>query len=177
MELDGPLLAGLIFVLRVMNYSVGTVRLVLIGRGIRMWASLLAAVEALIFAVVIAGVVQDLENVLNMTAYCLGAAVGSWAGMELESRLVKSYVIVNVFASEGGDIIAAHMRAAGYGVTQMMGEGRDGMVMTLRSVINKREVTRLNKLINEVNPAAFIAIEEARGVRHGWLGTGRGKTL
>jgi uncharacterized protein YebE (UPF0316 family) len=177
MTLEGSLLALAILVLRIINYSVGTLRLVAIGRGLKLFAAVLAAFEGLIFAVVIAGVVQDLENILNLTAYCLGASLGSWAGMELEARLVKSYVIANIFSAEKGRTIAERLREAGYGVTETIGEGRDGIVITLRSVINKREMTSFTRLVNEINPDAFIAVEEARGVRHGWLGTGRGKTL
>ena len=177
MALEGPDLALAIFVLRILNYSVGTFRLVMIGRGYRLQASLLAIVEAFIFAVVIAGVVQDLGNVLNVSAYCLGAAVGSWTGMELESRLIKSYVIANIFTVQHGHQLAQHLRDSGFGVTEIIGEGRDGMVITLRSVINKREMPRLSKLVNKFAPDSFIAVEEARGVRQGWLGTGKGKTL
>jgi len=177
LTLEGPLLALAILVLRIINYAVGTLRLVAIGRGLKLLAATLAAFEALIFAIVIAGVVQDLENILNLTAYCLGAALGSWVGMALEARLVKSYVIANIFSADKGRTLAEKLREAGYGVTEIIGEGRDGIVVTLRSVINKREMTRFTRLVNDVNPNAFIAVEEARGVRHGWLGTGRGKTL
>jgi len=175
--MEGLLLAGAIFVLRVLNYAIGTLRLVAISRGLRTMAAVLAAIEALIFAVVIAGVVQDLENIVNLTAYCLGASGGSWLGMELEARLVKSYVIANVFVAHDATTLTEKLREAGFGVTATIGEGRDGIVMTLRSVINKREMTTFNGIVNKVTPDAFVAVEEARGIRQGWFGTGKGRTL
>lgn len=177
MILEGPLLALAIFFMRVMNYSIGTLRLVAISRGRRLPAAVLAAFEALIFAVVIAGVVKDLEDIPNLIAYCLGASVGSWLGMELEARLVKSFVIANVFVAENGHTLANKLREAGYGVTEVIGEGKDGIVITLRSVLNKREMIAFNKLVSTTAPDAFVAVEEARGIRHGWFGTGRGRTL
>jgi len=175
--MDGLLLALAIFFMRVFNYAVSTLRLVSISRGQRLWAAVLAVIEAFIFAVVIAGVVQDLENIPNLTAYCLGAAGGSWLGMELEARLVKSYVIANVFAAEAGQTLAEKLRDAGYGVTSTISEGRDGIVVTLRSVLNKREMQAFNKVVNQYAPNAFVVVEEARGIRQGWLGVGRGKTV
>lgn len=175
--MDGLLLALAIFIMRVLNYAVGTIRLVAISRGQRVLASVLAAFEALVFALVIAGVVQDLENVLNLAAYCLGASGGSWLGMVLEARLVKSYVIANVFAAAAGQTLAETLRDAGYGVTATISEGRDGIVVTLRSVLNKRELPAFNKVVMQVAPDAFVAVEEARGIRHGWFGTGKGRTL
>jgi uncharacterized membrane-anchored protein YitT (DUF2179 family) len=44
-------------------------------------------------------------------------------------------------------------------------------------VINKREVNRLIAIVQDISPDAFIALEEARGVRRGWIGTGRGRTI
>jgi uncharacterized protein YebE (UPF0316 family) len=164
----------LIFILRVMNYAIGTLRLVSITRGRRFVAGSLAMLEGLVFAVVIAGVVNDLQNIPNLLAYCLGAGVGSWVGMELESRLVRSYTIVNVFASSGGTQITETLRNAGYGVTTTISQGRDGDVMMIRSVIDKRQVKPFTKIVENLNDKAFIAVEEVRGVERGWLGVGRG---
>lgn len=175
---DSPvILVILIFVLRVLNFAIGTVRLVAIARNQRLIAAVMAGVEALIFAVVITGVVQDLQNIPNLIAYCGGASVGSWLGMELESRLVRGYMIINVFANQNGQELAAELRDAGFGVTLTVSEGRDGQVMMLRSVVDKRDVKRYDKLVNQLNGNALVAMEEARGVRHGWFGLGRGKPL
>lgn len=167
-------LALAIFSMRILNYAVGTIRLVVITRGRRVLASMLASVEAFIFAVVIANVVSNLENIPNLVAYCAGAALGSYVGMVLESRLVKGYMIVNVITHRNGHDIAVTLRNAGFGVTESSGEGRDGAVVILRSVINRRDVRRLTELVQQVSPQAFVAIEEAHGVQHGWLDTGRG---
>ncbi|TVR20305.1 MAG: hypothetical protein EA396_10780 [Anaerolineaceae bacterium] len=167
----------LIFVLRVLNYALGTLRLVSITRGMKTAAAALAAIEALVFAVVIAGVVSDLQNLPNLLAYCLGASAGSWVGMELESRLVRSYTIVNIFANQKGFEITEALRGAGYGVTTTLSQGKDGDVVTLRSVVDKRDVKVLVALAHDINPAAFVAVEEARGIQRGWLGVGRGGKL
>jgi uncharacterized protein YebE (UPF0316 family) len=174
LTIEGLLLALGIFVMRVLNYAIGTVRLVAITRNFRLLAAGLAALEALVFAVVIANIVTDLGNIVNLFAYCLGASVGSWAGMMIEARLITSYMIANVITSVKGHEMAVALREAGFGVTEATGEGRDGLVTTLRSVINKRDVPRLSKMVQSLNPEAFIAVEEARGVQRGWVGSGRG---
>jgi uncharacterized protein YebE (UPF0316 family) len=163
----------LIFLLRVLNYAIGTLRLVFITRGKRLIAASLAGIEALIFAVVIADVVQDLNNVPNLIAYCFGAGFGSWVGMVLETKLIRSYTIVNVFANQDGLEITESLRQAGYGVTTTISQGKDGEVLTLRSVIDRRQVKTFMKAVHKINPNVFIAIEEARGIDRGWLGVGR----
>lgn len=177
MTVEAVLFAVLIFVLRVINYAISTLRMVSITRGQRWLAAILAILEAYIFVVVIAEIVGDLENFINLFAYCAGAAGGSWAGMVLEARLIRGHMIVNIFANVQGREIAMALREAGYGVTEFVGQGRDGEVTTLRSVVDKRDVKKFSKLVNDANPNAFIAMEEARTVRHGWLGIGRGRTV
>lgn len=173
-ELDGFVLASLIFVLRILNYAIGTIRLVVTTRNMRLLAAGLAFIEALIFAVVIANIVQDLDNLLNLMAYCLGAAAGSYLGMVLEARFVTSFRIVNVITHDQGHAIALAIREAGFGVTESIGEGRDGSVTTLRSVVTNRELPAILAAIRELNPDAFVAVEEARTVRRGWIRTAAG---
>jgi uncharacterized protein YebE (UPF0316 family) len=54
-------------------------------------------------------------------------------------------------------------------VTEALGEGREGAVTMLRSVVVQRDVPKTLKIVREVCPEAFIALEELRGVQHGWL--------
>ncbi len=166
---DAVLLAALLFTLRIINYAVSTMRLVFISRGQRPLAAALALLEALIFAVVMASVVADLSNWLNLGAYCLGAAAGSYIGMMLESRLITSYRTVNVIVQKFGEDIARTLRMAGYAVTESEGRGLQGQVTMLRSVVNAREVPDIIAIIQNVNPEAFIQVEEARTIRSGYM--------
>ncbi len=167
--IDIVALAVLIFTMRVLNYAIGTLRLVAITRQRRIMASALAAVEAFVFAVVIANVIQDLENVINLTSYCLGASVGSYVGMMLEARYITGFAIVNVITSFKGHDIAIALREKGHGVTETRGEGKDGVVTTLRTVVNKRNIPQITQMVHEISPEAFITIEDARMVQRGWV--------
>jgi len=164
--------AGLIFVLRVINYAISTIRLVFIARNRRFLAAMLAFVEAFVFAVVMARIVSDLSNALNLIAYCLGASVGSYVGMAIETRFVTSYSTLTVITQELGEQIACRLRDCGYGVTITHGEGRDGAVDILRSSASSRDIQGMVNIIRAINPHAFIEIEQARALMHGWLPTG-----
>jgi uncharacterized protein YebE (UPF0316 family) len=92
--------------------------------------------------------------------------------MLLESRLITSYMTVNVIAARGHDI-ALRLRDAGYGVTETVGEGRSGAVTMLRSVVTHRDVPKVVNIVREMQPDAFVAVEEARAVYRGWLRAAR----
>lgn len=161
--------ALLIFGLRVVNYAISTIRLVFIGRGFRVPAALIAFMEALIFAVVIANVVRDLSDLTNLLAYCFGASVGSYAGMWLEAKFIVSYSTITIITHEKGQQIAEALRNRSYGVTVSKGEGRDGDVDIIRSSTTNKDIPLLVSTVQGVNPEAFIDIEAARTLYRGWI--------
>lgn len=168
---DMLLAAGAIFLLRVLNYAISTIRMVAITRGRRLLASALAFVEAFLFAVVIASIVTDISsNVLNLVAYCLGAAAGGWVGMVLESRFITSYLTVSIIPhiKEAGHAIAVALREGGYGVTETMGEGLEGAVTLIRSVVSKRDMQSVLAITKQVDANAFVSVEETQAIYRGW---------
>lgn len=174
MTLDGILLALLIFVLRIINSALGTIRVIVTIHQHRWLASVLAFIEALVFAIVIANVVKDLANFLNLMAYCGGFALGNYLGMVIEQRYITSYMTATIIVQEKGREIALALRNHGYGVTETLGEGREGMVMMLRSVLLQRDVPNMLKIVRQVHPQAFVSVEEARAIHKGWIRAARG---
>jgi uncharacterized protein YebE (UPF0316 family) len=156
-----------------LNNAISTVRLIMLARNKQVLTFILSVFETLIFAYTIANVVTDLANILNLLAYSVGFAVGGWVGMWLETRLITSYMIVNVFTPLLGHEIADALRQAGFGVTETLSEGRDGEVMMLRSVVQKRDMNKVIEIVRQVKEDAFIAVEEARAVERGWVRAAR----
>jgi len=166
---DALFIAAVIFFLRILNSAVGTVRLVVMARGQRLLVAVLGFIEALIFAYVTANVVTDLSNLLNLAAYCGGFALGIYVGMIIETRYVVSYIRVNIITQIGGHEIAVNLREHGYGVTEMQGQGGSGEVTMITSVVQRVDTGKVVSVAQQINPKAFITMEEARQVRHGWL--------
>ncbi len=79
--------ALLIFYLRLVDVSLGTVRLIMIGRGRRKIAPLLGFVEVTIWVVAISQVITNLDNIFNILGYSGGFAAGTLVGMWIEDKL------------------------------------------------------------------------------------------
>ncbi len=169
MDWETLAVAGGIFGLRVLGNMITTVRLVLIVRGRRNLSAVLAAVESLIFAVTLGSVVQNLNNAWNLAAYSLGFAVGGYLGMALESRLILRYVAVRVISQHSSHAIAEAVREAGFGATESWGEGAGGQVGSVDIVVVHREVNQVIRVVQEVDPKAFIMLEELRGISQGYF--------
>jgi uncharacterized protein YebE (UPF0316 family) len=168
---DAILLAITIFVLRILNSAISTVRLVVMGRGRHFLSAALGFVETLIFAFVTANVVTNLSNILNLAAYCGGFAAGIYVGMAIEARFVTSYVKVNIITRSAGHDMALRLREIGHGVTEIHGEGGTGEVTMLSSIVLRVHVPEVLKAIYALQPKAFVTLEETRSMQHGWLRT------
>ncbi|MBL8130590.1 MAG: DUF2179 domain-containing protein [Anaerolineae bacterium] len=170
---EGIGFAVFIVILRILNTAIGTVRLIIVTRQQRLLAAALAFVEALMFAISIGSVANDLNNLLNLAAYCGGFAIGNYVGMIIEHRFITSFLVANVISEKAGHEIALALRQNGFGVTETVGEGMNGRVIMLRSVIVNREAPRLLEVVQGIQPDAFVAMEEARAVHRGWIKAGR----
>jgi len=158
-----------IFLFRMANVALGTVRTLLVVRGERIVATLIGLFEALFFVVAVGKVVQDLGNLLNILAYCVGFAAGTWVGMILEKRLALGYVLVRIVSLQKGRRIALALREKGYGVTEMLGEGRAGRVGIIDVVAKRKDVPLITSLGCEVDEDAFITVQEPREVYRGYI--------
>lgn len=167
--MDAILWALFIFVFRMANVAVGTVRTLLVVRGERILATLIGLFEALFFVVAVGKVVQDLGNLLNLLAYCVGFAAGTWAGMILETRMALGYVLVRIVSLQEGKRIALALREKGYGVTEMLGEGRAGRVGIIDVVAKRKDVPLITSVGCEVDEDAFITVQEPREVYRGYI--------
>jgi uncharacterized protein YebE (UPF0316 family) len=164
------LLGGLlIFVARVVNVSMATVRTLLSMRGQRRQATVISFFESLIFILAISQVLQNANNVWNVLGYSGGFAVGTWVGLKIEERLALGYAAVQVISQKAGEEVAAALRQAGYGVTEMVGEGLHGKVHVITTVANRRDVPAIMELASEVDETAFVTVDDASRVYRGHL--------
>jgi uncharacterized protein YebE (UPF0316 family) len=159
----------LIFVARVLNVSMATVRTLLSMRGQKRLATLIGFFESLVFILAISKALQDVGNIWNVLGYSGGFAAGTLLGMIIEERLAFGYAAVQVISQLSGQQIAAALRQAGYGVTQVVGEGLSGRVHVVTTVANRRDIPAIMELISSVDSTAFITVDDASHVYRGYV--------
>lgn len=162
--------AALIFVARVINIAISALRTLFMTRGMKSLAVVFGFFEALLFAVTISQVVQDLGNVWNLAGYSAGFAAGLLLGMIIEDRLAIGYVTVNVVSSHHARELAEAIREAGFGATESRGQGSEGEVGIVRVVVARRKVEEVSEIANRVDPGCFLTVEPTMTVRRGYLG-------
>src|SRR3954447_25142153 len=120
--------ALLIFCLRVCDVSIGTLRSLYAQRGRRGVAACLGFVESAVFILAISRIMKDVDKPLNMLAYALGFATGSFMGITIERWIASGTILVRIIARDNIEPLLAALRERGFGATAIHGSGREGEV-------------------------------------------------
>ncbi|MCZ7545684.1 MAG: DUF5698 domain-containing protein [Anaerolineae bacterium] len=172
MDANALLVPAAILGLRILGISLSTIRTLLMVRGQKLFSVIISLVEFLTYAFSIGAVVQDLTDPWNLSAYAVGSAVGIWAGMVIEQRVVGGYAAIDAISPQRSHEIAEAVRDAGYGATEGWGHGAEGQVGTVRIVVRRKEIGAILAIINRVDPGAFVTVEETSRLQHGYLRLG-----
>lgn len=157
----------IIFIARVFDVTLGTLRIIFVSRGRRNLAPLLGFFEVLIWVVVIGQIVQNLHSVTAYIGYAGGFAAGNFVGMWLENRLALGTFELKVMSTGNSDQLAKQIRDAGYGVTMVDGMGSTGPVKLLYIIVKRKHVNKVMTIIHTDKPNAFVTIEEVRSFEKG----------
>jgi uncharacterized protein YebE (UPF0316 family) len=159
----------LVFVLRVTDVSIGTLRVLYTVRGRRVLAACLGAMEAGVFIFAISRVFKHVDSPLAMAGYALGFAAGTALGITMEKWIGSGYILARIISLEKWADLLEALRQAGFGVTKFSGEGRGGPVLMLFVVAQRRRGSRLLELIRAADPAAFVTVENVSEALGGYL--------
>jgi uncharacterized protein YebE (UPF0316 family) len=160
--------ALLIFILRVSDMTLDTLRVLFVMRGKKRIAWILGFFQSAIFVLAIGKVLTQLDNPLNIIGYAAGFATGNVVGMYIEERIAIGHVLINIISPRRGSAIVNHLRQNGYAVTELSGRGKDGMVSMINCSVLRKQVDTVRSLVNEIDPEAFITAEDVRPVRRGF---------
>jgi uncharacterized protein YebE (UPF0316 family) len=160
--------AGLIFLLRVSDMTLDTLRVLVVMRGRKGYAWILGFIQSAIFVLAISFVLSNLKNPLNIVGYAAGFATGNVVGMLIEERMAIGHILLSIVSPRLGSAIAELLRKEGYAVTEISARGKDGTVNLLNANVLRKNAERVRKLVNEIDPDAFITSEDVRPVRRGF---------
>jgi uncharacterized protein YebE (UPF0316 family) len=162
-----PLGAFLIFLLRICDVSLDTLRVLFAIRGQRGVAAILGFCMALIWIFAVGNAVRHLDSAWHILAYAGGYATGTFVGITIERTLAYGLSTVRVISRHGGVEIAEGLRERGYGVTETSGYGREGHVEIVDAVVQRAHVPEVMAIVDRFDPQAFVTIAEPKILRGG----------
>ena len=156
MSTDIYLGAGIIFLSRVLDVTMGTFRVQMIVRRKKLIAGVLGFFEVLIFILIVSKVIQDIGNWLNVIAYCGGFAIGNIVGIYISEKIYKEIISVGIISRNKWQGIEEKLREKGFGVTRNVGYGKDGEVQILKVVCERNYFPKVRDIALEHDRKVFI---------------------
>ncbi len=173
LSVDSPvfvwvILPLLIFLSRIADQSIGTMRLIFVSKGFKFYAPLLGFFEVIIWLIAVGQIMKQLDNALYYIAYGAGFAAGNYVGMILEERISLGNVVVRIIPKKDTSQLVEFLKENNFGITVVDANGSRGPVQVIFTIIPRKKSKELIAIINRFNPNAFYTIEEVRSVSHGF---------
>ena len=157
----------LIFLARICDVSIGTMRIIFVSKGKKNIAPLLGFFEVLIWIIVISKIMQNLNNYVNYIAYAAGFATGNLVGMIIEEKLAVGVQMIRVFTYQRGAELLQILNSKGYGATVVEAQGAHQKVKLIYTIVHRNNLMKVLTIINEFNPKAFYTVEDVKTVNEG----------
>ena len=160
-------LPALIFLARVADVSIGTVRVIFVARGLKYVAPIIGFFEILIWLLAIGQIMKNLSNPVCYIAYASGFAMGNFVGIWIAEKLSLGVVLIRVVTKKDASELVEYLKSGDYGVTSVDGHGTAGEVKVVFTIVPRREAQSVVELIKRFNPQAFYSIEDVGFVEKG----------
>jgi len=157
----------IIFTSRVCDVSLGTLRHVFISKGFRKIVPLLGFFEVLIWIVVVAQVMKNLNNIACYLAWAGGFATGTYVGLMIEERLALRLQVIRIITNQNCDELLETLKKENHGLTIVDAQGGVGPVKMVFTIVKRKNTQAVVKLIQQYNPTAFYSIEDIKNANQG----------
>ena len=152
--------ALLIFVLRLIDQSLTTVRALVVTKK-PVLGAFIGLVESAIWILAVSQVIKDINDPFLIAAYAFGFAAGTLLGIQLEKFIGLGSAVVRVFTPSKSANISKPLRDKGFMVTDIKAKGRDGSVTISWCIVPRRKLSKVLSIIRSVNPDAYVTTDFA----------------
>ena len=171
MTLEAAGIVAIIFLARCTDVTLGVFRILMLVQGKRFLAAVLGFFEVMVFLLIMSIVLGGGKtlSILEVVAYCGGFATGNILGSYLENRLMDSYSMVEIIAelNERSEKMIAELRASGFGLTVIRGEGRSGVRLVIKVICSRKQINNARRISGEYG--GFFFMSDVRAVSGGYF--------
>lgn len=161
----------MIFCLRVIDVSLGTLRIIFVSKGYKSFAPLIGFVEILVWIFAVSRIMENMNNWVFYVAYAGGFATGTYVGMILEKKLAIGHELIRVITKKVATELIFSLKENGFSITSLKAEGGLGPVSVLYIILNRKYIKGVIETIKFYNPQAIYTIEDIRTVSNSLLQT------
>lgn len=156
-----------VFLARLIDVSIGSVRTIYLVKQKNLIACILAFIEILIwFLVAKQTLTNDNSNLFVILSYAAGYAIGTYLGGIINKYFVKGTLTAMVITTKEKKTLINALKDANYGVTVIPLEDNKALMLV---EFKKRNLKKLRELIKKTDREAFIIVNETLQVENGYI--------
>ena len=157
----------IIFLSRICDVTLGTLRHVMMARGQKNITPILGFFEVLIWIVVVSQIMKQANNFACYIAWAGGFAMGNYIGLLIEERIALGLQIIRIITNQQCTELITKLQDANHGTTVVEAQGAKGAVKIILMVVKRKNIDSIITIIRQYNPDAFYSIEYIRDVSRG----------
>ena len=161
----------IIFLSKVVENMLATLRIIVVANGKKLLGAILQGLVALVWVCITGVVVTNiLENPFKIIAFALGSMVGSYLGGVLEEKIaIGKKLLLIIINDNNEEKIVKKIRENNFAVTSTIGKGKDNNKAILFSMIPRKQIKNIIKIIKSIDTDALIISQNAFNIYGGYI--------
>lgn len=161
----------IIFLSKVVENMLATLRIIVVANGKKLLGAILQGLVALVWVCITGVVVTNiLENPFKIIAFALGSMVGSYLGGILEEKIaIGKKLLLIIINNNNEEKIVKKIRENNFAVTSTIGKGKDNNKAILFSMIPRKQIKNIIKIIKSIDTDALIISQNAFNIYGGYI--------
>lgn len=161
----------IIFLSKVVENMLATLRIIVVANGKKLLGAILQGLVALVWVCITGVVVTSiLENPFKIIAFALGSMVGSYLGGVLEEKIaIGKKLLLIIINNNNEEKIVKKIRENNFAVTSTIGKGKDNNKAILFSMIPRKQIKNIIKIIKSIDTDALIISQNAFNIYGGYI--------
>lgn len=161
------LLPIVIFFGRIIDVSLGTLRIIFVSKGEKNKAPLIGFVEVFIWVVVISQILVRANDMVSYLSYAAGYAAGNYIGLIIENHIAYGIVLCRIYTQKNGKELVQILNKMNVGATMTHGTGSSNEVDIIETVVGRREFKKLENTLSDFDKNIFYVVEDVRSKQNG----------
>lgn len=161
------LLPVIIFFGRIIDVTLGTLRIIFVSKGAKNIAPVIGFIEVFIWIVVISQILTRANDLVSYLSYAAGYATGNYVGILIENRIAYGIVLCRIYTQKNGKELVQSLNKLDFGATLTHGVGSTKEVDIIETVVDRKEMKNLEQLLSDFDNNIFYVVEDVRTKQNG----------
>ncbi|NMC56362.1 MAG: DUF2179 domain-containing protein [Eubacteriaceae bacterium] len=161
----------IIFIGKIIEITLDTIRIVLINRGEKLKGAILGFIVIVLWIFIVSSIITNLsQNYFKAFLYALAYAIGNYVGVTIEEKLAIGLSSLQIIVPmDMGEVLAHYLREEGYGLTVLDGHGFNNDKKVLILHIPRKKLNEALKKVKLNAPDAVIIVSDVKRLHGGYL--------